>query len=592
MEYLGKEVSLDTETTIAPFTSTPDLVTCQVYGGGSDVYYVPLNKIYLFLNKHYDSIIIAQNMPFDVDVLHKYLGNNMMYDKYDRNLVRDTGIMYKLLHLATAGFVPFKSNLSFLSDKFLGQALVKDERRENFAQFLGAPIASIPDEYLEYGAIDAIATLLIYKKLQEYMEGHDTYKTLLSLNIQMKGDLALLHLYKNGIRFNLPMKDKWLEQKDAEMKDLEIRLGDWGLIRGMSGYKSAYKHIVETILKLDIPYRYKGLVCNLSGEKWVYGEDGIIDMSGKTVKVKENMYCHGEPSISSQREDLMPYYNSHMFVKFYLDYMELEKATSFVRGINVERVNPRYNLLVNTGRTSCSAPNFQQLPKMGGVREMFVASPNKTLVMTDYSAIELATLAQVTYSMFGESVMRDKLNEGQDLHKYYASVMHSCSVDKVTKQWRQEAKAANFGFPGGLGVKTFIQFSKGYDLILSEDQARRMKDVWFTAFPEVHRYMENDKGHIYTLTGRKRNNTSYCAEKNTPFQGLAADGAKLALYNLDKRGFKIVGFVHDEIVTEVDVDRAEEMKSVQEEIMISSMKEVVPDVKIMVESQISQFYTK
>ena len=90
--------------------------------------------------------------------------------------------------------------------------------------------------------------------------------------------------------------------------------------------------------------------------------------------------------------------------------------------------------------------------------------------------------------------------------------------------------------------------------------------------------------------GRYRGNTFYCAEKNTPFQGLAADGAKLALYELDKNGFKINGFVHDEIITENS--EAEEYLNIQEQIMIDSMRKVVPDVLVKVESNISDFYTK
>ena len=100
---------------------------------------------------------------------------------------------------------------------------------------------------------------------------------------------------------------------------------------------------------------------------------------------------------------------------------------------------------------------------------------------------------------------------------------------------------------------------------------------------------------VYTLTGRRRGNTTFCAEKNTPFQGLAADGAKLALYNMDKHGFKIVGFVHDEIISEIpntNKEQVSELLRLQESIMVSSMQQVVPDVKISVESQISECYTK
>jgi len=73
---------------------------------------------------------------------------------------------------------------------------------------------------------------------------------------------------------------------------------------------------------------------------------------------------------------------------------------------------------------------------------------------------------------------------------------------------------------------------------------------------------------------------------------LAADGAKLALYNLDKQGLRVVGFVHDEIITEVDALHAESLKAIQERIMVNSMQAVVPDVKIGVESMISEVYTK
>lgn len=592
-ERLGDILTVDTETTIAPFTETPDMVTFQVYGGGSTVYYVPRNKVQLFLNKHYESAFIMHNAPFDVDVIHKHLNNKCLYDHYDRCLIYDTGVMYRLLGLAVSGQVPFKYSLQFLVAKFLGITIEKDERRENFSQFIDTDIKDIPKEYLEYGAIDVVATHELYYKLGEYISRHDKYNTMLSQHIQVKGDLALNHIYKNGIGFDIEMRDKWLAEKDHEMKYIAMRLADWGLQRGVPGYKETFRYIVEDLLKLSVPYRYKKLLCNKREDgTWEYAESGRIEFKGKNLRVEEGQTCHADPSISSQREDLEDYYDTQPFVKDFLDYMETEKATSFVRDIESDIVHPRYSLLKNTGRTSCSKPNFQQLPKKDGVRQMFRAEEGKTFIITDYSAVELATLSQVLFKKFGQSIMRDKINEGIDLHKYYASVMHSIPVSQVTKQQRQEAKAANFGYPGGLGVKTFIQFSKGYGLNLDQQEAQRMKDVWFSAFPETVDYMKNDQGYVFTLTGRKRNNTTYCAEKNTPFQGLAADGAKLAMYELDKAGFKIRGFVHDEIITEVSEDRVEDLLKDQERIMIEGMRTVVPDVRISVESNLSKEYCK
>ena len=56
---------------------------------------------------------------------------------------------------------------------------------------------------------------------------------------------------------------------------------------------------------------------------------------------------------------------------------------------------------------------------------------------------------------------------------------------------------------------------------------------------------------VTTLTGRVRGGVSYAQCRNTPFQGLAADGAKLALWGLVREGFLVSGFVHDEVLVEL-----------------------------------------
>ena len=95
-----------------------------------------------------------------------------------------------------------------------------------------------------------------------------------------------------------------------------------------------------------------------------------------------------------------------------------------------------------------------------------------------------------------------RLTMGQILHKYYASVLFGTTENKVEKWQRQAAKAANFGFPGGLGIETFIEFAKGYDLNINTEDAQRMKDTWFEAFPEMKTYMQGEEGFVTTLTGR------------------------------------------------------------------------------------------
>ena len=156
------------------------------------------------------------------------------------------------------------------------------------------------------------------------------------------------------------------------------------------------------------------------------------------------------------KESDLEKYKDNPFISSFLDYKRTEKTTFFIRKLEGSRVHPRYDILKNTGRTGCSSPNIQQLPRDGDIRSMFKAREGNTLLITDYSAIELATLAQHVYTTQGSSVMRNKINDGTDLHKYYASVLFGTTEDKVEKWQRQAAKAANFGFPGGLGMKPLL----------------------------------------------------------------------------------------------------------------------------------------
>jgi DNA polymerase I-like protein with 3'-5' exonuclease and polymerase domains len=81
-----------------------------------------------------------------------------------------------------------------------------------------------------------------------------------------------------------------------------------------------------------------------------------------------------------------------------------------------------------------------------------------------------------------------------------------------------------------------------------------------------------------TLTGRVRSRVRYTASKNTCFQGLAADGIKLAAFRLVLEGYKVCGLIHDELVVEVE-DRGEAANEAAsahvQAVMNTSMEEVL-----------------
>jgi DNA polymerase I-like protein with 3'-5' exonuclease and polymerase domains len=98
---------------------------------------------------------------------------------------------------------------------------------------------------------------------------------------------------------------------------------------------------------------------------------------------------------------------------------------------------------------------------------------------------------------------------------------------------------------------------------------------------------------VATPTGRIRGQVTFTAARNTPFQGLAADGAKLAMWNLLLAGYRVVAFVHDEFVIElpVDADHTQEAKRINS-ICCSSMQRVVGDIPVACEYSLADRWYK
>ena len=572
-EKLGREISVDCETTIAPFhTYNHKLVTCQAYDGKGVVYFVPKDKIKQFFLKHYSCKLIFQNAPFDLDVLLPYLGQEWIYELIDDNKIFDTKILYKLYHLAVLGFVPGKASLKDIAKKLLNVDLDKDGGvRTTFDQFLNTPILEIPKEHLDYAALDAKVTYDSYCSLLALIKPHDKHRNLLSHLMQIKGDYALNKIYKNGIGFDLKLRDNWLHKTNKDLKSLQEKLATYGWVRGIPGIKQTYAQIID-----------------------------FIGLSDKLPKTENG-------DLSSKRDDLIKF-KDYPFISDYLKFIETEKSTTFVRNLETEVLHPRYNVLLNTGRTSCSSPNIQQLPRAGEIRSMFVPKTRgNVLVDIDYSSLELSTLAQVTTDLYGSSVMADLINEGKDLHTYAASKIFQIEEKDVKKDQRQLAKILNFGLGANMSPDTFVEYAAGYGVKISPTESRELKAAWLGVFPEMSQYFKEPRKHVdmansggyggetfahYTLTGRKRAACTYTAFLNTGFQGLASDGLKLALYEIVKKGYHIVAEIHDQVVVECTPEESAKVLQEVSDIMVREMRKVVPDVAVRTEGQIVERFCK
>ena len=100
---------------------------------------------------------------------------------------------------------------------------------------------------------------------------------------------------------------------------------------------------------------------------------------------------------------------------------------------------------------------------------------------------------------------------------------------------------------------------------------------------------------VTTLTGRVRGKVGFTQACNTPFSGLAADGAKLAMWNLYLLGYTIVGFIHDEILLEIPETQDgtyDAQAEVIKNVMIQSMRELTGPIPVGVQLSVSYVWSK
>ena len=98
---------------------------------------------------------------------------------------------------------------------------------------------------------------------------------------------------------------------------------------------------------------------------------------------------------------------------------------------------------------------------------------------------------------------------------------------------------------------------------------------------------------VFTATGRLRANASYSACRNGIMQGLAADGAIHALWKLWRAGYRVVNFIHDEVICEVPEDeRLPDRVAEIERLMIAGMQVVIPGAAVRVETSVRRSFSK
>ena len=239
------------------------------------------------------------------------------------------------------------------------------------------------------------------------------------------------------------------------------------------------------------------------------------------------------------------------------------------------RVHPQlWRIGAVTGRSSCSAPNLQQLNKHAGdsrVRSILCADEGQRLASVDFDGMELAVCAYLTK----DEAMRDHIATGADIHGEIAAI--AFGADYTTQQ-RHQAKGAVFALLYGGGDNTIANH-----VGLEPEQASNIRQAWETKYPTAAIKMSrwkaeaNATGHVFLDCGwcpevGRADDGGFLGYKavNYQIQGTAAFIFRQAAAQLAEAGlWKYVRMVvHDEFVVSLPMFRArntlEEIRSTAE----------------------------
>ena len=251
-----------------------------------------------------------------------------------------------------------------------------------------------------------------------------------------------------------------------------------------------------------------------------------------------------------------------------------------------------------------------------------MARPGCCFIFCDYEANELRVLSQVLLDELKRSRLAELYQEDPDFdpHTYMAcrklgiayveGKRLKAAGDKDFKNMRQLMKCCNFGFPGGMASRTFIQFAKGYGVTVSEMEAEDLKTFFFSQFPEIKYYLDRvgvrvnryeGQGYLRRV-GRLSGDRRFCQLANFYFQGLAAEGGLSAFTRVTKAaytepdsplyGTRPVLFVHDEIIVETPIHRAHDAAFELKRIMETSMAHFTPDIPSVAEPTLATKWWK
>lgn len=642
------------------------------------------------------------NIAFDMAVVLAHFPEfrSLIFDAYDAEAVYDIAVREKLLTLARTGdleYATLKSGSkvklewkqSSLEKRLLGidrtsEKEDEDAWRKNYDVLDGRPASDYPEEAYRYALEDAINA----KKIFLHQQARAEKENIDVLRAQHLSTRAAFSLYLSscwGFAIDKPAVDELLAEMTEQWKPDAVKVVDGVTL-------PRYGHLLDAgILEPEVPSKPYGNqlaraerilgcrpldwlqhreVLEAEGIKFTNHKPAKYSDKAKAKRVLEVCKLHDIPiprtdsweegkledeCVRFDKEAQADLAGFDDALDEYIDRKSIEKlVTTELPGLTSDRCHPRYDILKKTGRTSCfgnskkdkdpayPSRNVQQIDPRA--RRVYIAGEGTVLCSSDYSAIELVSAAQKCISLFGQSTLGEKINQGYDPHAYLGSnivtlmdpawrgssdpdenyqlfLAKEREDEPYFKHYRTLAKPTGLGFWGGLGFKTFIGYAKatyGVDLVkiagsleAARDLAKQLKEVWFETYPEARAYFKwvtkhcidlefsthDDQRYAYiSPNGMVRRNCFYTEATNgAALQTPTAEGAKYALWEIaramyDPRaescllGSHLVAFIHDECIAELPHDDLTHERAQElARLMVKGMQRVITDVEVKAE---------
>ncbi|REJ79334.1 MAG: hypothetical protein DWQ47_00915 [Acidobacteria bacterium] len=498
---------------------------------------------------------IAHNAKFDAKWVGHHLG-------VDVGGTFDTMIASQLI---AAGDQDRRHSLADVASFFLGTEVDKSEQISDWTA------ETLSDSQIEYAAKDAAIMVPLREKLAERLQS-DGLEGAAKIEFDCVTPVARMEL--NGFFID---QQCWREQLSIVKKEQE-----------------------------SIAFELQEMLSAGVAQASLFGSAQInLDSQSQVADALRNL---GVPIPETTRGwQMQPLVKDYPVVGKLLEYRGVAKSlTSFGENI-LEFVDERTGRIhadfrqigAPTGRFSCSKPNLQQIPHGTEYRKCFRAEDGNTLVIADYSQIELRILAEFSR----DERFIEAFRSGADFHASAAAQVFGVKPSEVTPEQRTFAKRLNFGVVYGIGAQRLALIT-GF----SEREAENVLRKYFATYRGLDEWLR-DAGSRAVETRSARTASGRMARfrfdeeqkaqvsstrrngKNMPIQGTSADILKRALAILHKSisgtSAMLVNIVHDEIVVECAEAEAESTAQKLKASMIAAAEEFVKHVPVDVDVNIS-----